>query len=165
MSSGFYWVFFYQMSAIILIIVFFFFFFNLLFLAVLGLRCCVQAFSSCGSGGHSSLWCSGFSLRWPLLFRSMGSRRKGFISCGTRAQAAPWHVGSSRCRARTRVPCIGRRILNHRATREAPYYCILKCMCPFSLTVLKIFSLILVFSSLTMMSLGVVFLILIIFFN
>ena len=32
---------------------------------------------------------------------------------------APWRVGSSRTRARTRVPCIGRRILNHCATREA----------------------------------------------
>ena len=32
---------------------------------------------------------------------------------------APRHVGSSRTRARTRVPCIGRRILNHCATREA----------------------------------------------
>ena len=30
---------------------------------------------------------------------------------------APRHVGSSRTRARTRVPCIGRRILNHCATR------------------------------------------------
>ena len=34
--------------------------------------------------------------------------------------AAPWHVGSSQTRARTRVPCIGRQILNHCATREAP---------------------------------------------
>ena len=33
---------------------------------------------------------------------------------------APWHVGSSQARARTRVPCIGRHILNHCATREAP---------------------------------------------
>ena len=33
---------------------------------------------------------------------------------------APRHVGSSRTRARTRVPCIGRRILNHCATREVP---------------------------------------------
>ena len=32
---------------------------------------------------------------------------------------APRHVGSSPTRARTRVPCIGRRILNHCATREA----------------------------------------------
>ena len=31
---------------------------------------------------------------------------------------APRHVGSSRTRARTRVPCIGRRILNHCATGE-----------------------------------------------
>ena len=29
------------------------------------------------------------------------------------------HVGSSQTRARTRVPCIGRHILNHCATREA----------------------------------------------
>uniref|UniRef100_A0A8C9CRL8 ribonuclease P n=1 Tax=Phocoena sinus TaxID=42100 RepID=A0A8C9CRL8_PHOSS len=37
--------------------------------------------------------------------------------------AAPWHVGSSRTGARTRVPCIGRRILNHCATREVLYMC------------------------------------------
>ena len=46
---------------------------------------------------------------------------------GSRAQAlelwciglaAPRHVGSSRTRARTHVPCIGRQILNHCATRE-----------------------------------------------
>ena len=36
--------------------------------------------------------------------------------------AAPRHVGSSQTRARTRVPCIGRQILNHCATREALYY-------------------------------------------
>ena len=33
---------------------------------------------------------------------------------------APQHVGSSQTRARTHVPCIGRQILNHCATREAP---------------------------------------------
>ena len=32
---------------------------------------------------------------------------------------APWHVGSSQTRTRTRVSCIGRQILNHCATREA----------------------------------------------
>ena len=31
----------------------------------------------------------------------------------------PRHVGSAQTRARTRVPCIGRQILNHCATREA----------------------------------------------
>ena len=34
-------------------------------------------------------------------------------------QVAPWHVGSSRTRAQTRVPCVGRQILNHCNTREA----------------------------------------------
>ena len=34
--------------------------------------------------------------------------------------AAPRHVGSSQTRTRTRVPCIGRQILNHYATRKAP---------------------------------------------
>ena len=34
--------------------------------------------------------------------------------------AALQHVGSSRTRARTRVPCTGRQILNHCATREVP---------------------------------------------
>ena len=33
--------------------------------------------------------------------------------------AAPRHVGSSKTRARTRVPCISRQTLNHCATREA----------------------------------------------
>ena len=95
------------------------------------------------SGGHSSLRCTGFSLQWPLLLRSTSSRRTGFSSCGTRAQqlwlagsraqaqqlwrtglVAPWHVGSSRTRAQTRVPCIGRQILNHCTTREV-LFCIL----------------------------------------
>ena len=91
------------------------------------------------SRGYSSMRCAGFSLRWLLLWRSAGSRCAGFSSCGTRARqlwfvgsraqaqqlwctglAAPWHVGSSQTRALTRVPCVGRRIPNHCATREAP---------------------------------------------
>ena len=90
------------------------------------------------SGGYSSLRCSGFSLRWLLLLRSTGSRWEASVVAalwaqqlwlaGSGAQAqqlrctrlvAPRHVGSSRTRARTRVPCIGRRILNHCTTREA----------------------------------------------
>ena len=93
------------------------------------------------SGGYSSLRCTGFSLRWLLLLRSTGSRRAGFSSCGTWAQqlwltgsrvqaqqlwctglVAPRHVGSSQTRARAHVPCIGRRILNHCATREVPLF-------------------------------------------
>ena len=35
---------------------------------------------------------------------------------------APRHVGSSQTRAQIRVPCIGRQILNHCTTREAPRF-------------------------------------------
>ena len=45
------------------------------------------------SGGYSSLWCTGFSLRWLLLLQSTGSRPAGSVvvahglsSCGARAQ-------------------------------------------------------------------------------
>ena len=91
------------------------------------------------SGRYSSLRCAGFSLRWRLLLRSTGSRCMGFSSCSTWAQqlwlvgsrtqakqswrtgfVALRHVGSSRTRDRTRVPCIGRQILNHCVTREVP---------------------------------------------
>ena len=81
------------------------------------------------SRGYSSLQCVGFSLRWLLLLWSTGSRHAGFSSCGTWAQqswrtglVAPRHVGSSQARARTRVPCIGRQILNHCTTREALFH-------------------------------------------
>ena len=57
-----------------------------LFMAVLGLRCCAQAFLVAGSGSYSLLRCMGFSSQWLLLLRSVGSRRAGFSSCGTRAQ-------------------------------------------------------------------------------
>ena len=38
------------------------------------------------SGGYSSLWSAGLSLRWLLLLWSMGSRHVGFSSCGTWVQ-------------------------------------------------------------------------------
>ena len=31
------------------------------------------------NGGHSSSWCAGLSLSWPLLLRSTGSRRAGSV--------------------------------------------------------------------------------------
>ena len=67
------------------------------------------------SGGHPSWRCAGLSLSWPLLLRSTGSRRAGSVIV-----AHGLSVGFSQTRARTRVPCIGRQILNHCATREAP---------------------------------------------
>ena len=92
------------------------FFFKLylfiLFLAALGLCCCVwiflylrQVWATLCCGAWAS-HCGGFSCcgAWAL---------------GVRASVAPLHVGSSQTRAQTCVPCIGRRILNHCATREA----------------------------------------------
>ena len=70
------------------------------------------------SGGHSSSRRAGFSLSWSLLLRSTGSRCAGWVVVA-HGPVAPRHVGSSQTRARTRVPCISRRILNHCATREA----------------------------------------------
>ena len=92
-------------------------------MAVLGLRFCARAFSSRGKRG-------------PLLIAVRGaSHHRGLSCCGAQAPdaqaqqlrptgpAAPWHVGSSQTRARTRGPCIGRQTLNHCATREAqPVY-------------------------------------------
>ena len=62
------------------------------------------------------------------------SHYRGLSCCGEQAPdaqaqqlwltglVAPWHVGSSQTKARTRVPCIGRQTLNHCATREAPLF-------------------------------------------
>ena len=84
------------------------------------------------SGGYSLLWCAGFSLRWLLLLRSMGSRRAGFSSCGSWALERMGSVvvahelscsaacgmfpdqGSNLC------ALLGRQIPNHCATREVP---------------------------------------------
>ena len=78
--------------------------------------------------GYSSLWCTGFSLQWLLLLQSTGSRaqaqqlwRTGLVTLQ--------HVGSSRTRARTRVPCIDRWILNHCTTREAPIIYLMNLYC------------------------------------
>ena len=43
------------------------------------------------SMGYSSLQCAGFSLRWPLLLGSMGSRHTGFSSCHTMGSVAVVH--------------------------------------------------------------------------
>ena len=43
------------------------------------------------SGVYSLLQCAGFSLRWPLLLQSTGSRCTAFSSCSTWAQQL-WHM-------------------------------------------------------------------------
>ena len=89
---------------------------------------------------ESSCPCEGFlQLRQAGVTLHRGARAflyRGLSCCGAQAPdaqaqqlwltgpVAPRHVGSSQTRARTRDPCIGRQILNHCATREAP-------RCPF----------------------------------
>ena len=84
----------------------------------------------------SSFLCEGFlQLRQAGATLHRGARashHRGLSCCGAQAPdaqaqqlwltglVAPRHVGSSQTRARTRVPCIGRQIFNHCATREAP---------------------------------------------
>ena len=103
----------------------FFFFFNFYLFIYL-------FFSGCFG---SSFLCQGFLRLWQAgatLHRGERvSHYRGLSCCGAQAPdaqaqqswltglVAPWHVGSSQTRARTRVPCISRQILNHCATREA----------------------------------------------
>ena len=89
-----------------------------LFLAVLGLRFC-EGFLQLRQAGAT------------LHRGARVSHCRGLSCCGAQAPdaqaqqlwltgpVAPRHAGSSQTRARTHVPCIGRRTLNHCATREA----------------------------------------------
>ena len=91
-----------------------------------------------GSSG-SSLLPAGFSLQRLLFLHATGTRARRLQQSGawtqqswvpgSRAQAqqwqpvglaALWHVASSLIRDQTHISCIGRLILYHRATREAP---------------------------------------------
>ena len=93
-----------------------------LFLAVLGLHCSAWA-SHCG--GFSCCRARALGAQASVVvvhgLSSCGSwaLEHRLSSCGTRA-VVPWHVGSSWTRDRICVPCIGRQILNHGATREVP---------------------------------------------
>ena len=59
-------------------------FFFTLFLAVLGLHCCVRAFSNCGEQGlYSSLQCAGFSFQWLLgRAQALGMQASVAVVCG-----------------------------------------------------------------------------------
>ena len=116
-----------------------------LFMAVLGLRFCVRAFSSCGKWGPLFIAVRGPLIIAASLVAEHRLQMHRLSNCGSRAQllrgmwdlprpglepvspaftglVVPWHVGSSQTRARTHMPCIGRQILNHCATREAPTF-------------------------------------------
>ena len=71
-------------------------------MAVLGLRFCVRAFSSCGKWGPLFIAVHGPLLLRPLLLRSTGSRRAGSVivahgpSCSAACGIFP-DQGSNRC--------------------------------------------------------------------
>ena len=95
-----------------------------LFLAMLGLRCCVGlplVAKGRGVGGlrrSCNSWAS--HCGWLLLLQRTGSRVWGLQQLWLGGLAAQWHVGSSRNKDQTHVPCAGRQILNHWATRGPP---------------------------------------------
>ena len=82
---------------------------------MLGLRFCARAFSSCGKRGPLFI-----AVRRPITIAASLVVEHRLQTHRLTGPVAPWHVGSSQTRARTRVPCIGRQILNHCATREVP---------------------------------------------
>ena len=100
----------------------YYYYFKLIYLIIFG---CVGSSPPCD--GFLQLRQAGATLHRG----ARASHYRGLSCCGAQApdaQAqqlwltgpfAPRHVGSSQTRARTHVPCIGRQILNHCATREA----------------------------------------------
>ena len=100
--------------------------FSLLFFLFVCLFVCLFFYGCVGS----SLLCEGFLQLWQvgatLHHGAQAFHYRGPSCCGAQApdvQAQQlWltgPVGSSKTRARTHVPCIGRQILNRYATREA----------------------------------------------
>ena len=90
-------------------------------MAVLGLCFCARAFSSCGKRGPLFIAVHGpLTIAASLVVEHRLQTRR-LSNCGSQAQLpmSQRHVGSFQTRARTHIPCIGRQILNHCATREA----------------------------------------------
>ena len=122
-SFRFWWSFTCIFFLLSLLFCFCFCFFNFIYLFIYG---CVG----------SSFLCEGFLQLWQVgatPHRGARASHHGDPShCGAQAPdaqaqqlwltgpVAPQHVGSSQTRTRTHVPCIGRQILNHCTTREAP---------------------------------------------
>ena len=83
-------------------------------MAVLGLCFCARAFSSCVKRRPLFI-----EVRGPLTVAASLLAEHRLQTHRLTGLVAPRHVGSSQTRARNRVPCIGRQILNHCTTREA----------------------------------------------
>ena len=119
--------------------------FYLFIFTVLCLRCCVQDFSSCGEQGllfvavcellivvaslvvKHGLQACGLQQLWRVdsvvVIRRLQSTDSVVV---VHRLSSLRHVGSSRTRAQTCVPCIGRQILNHCTTKEVPslHFCL-----------------------------------------
>ena len=108
-------------SLCVSLLFFFFFFLKFIYFWLCWVFVSVRGLSPvAASGGLSSSRCAGLSLSWPLPSRSTSSRHASsvVVAHGLCVMLrGMWE--SSQTRARTRVPCIGRQILNHCATREA----------------------------------------------
>ena len=113
--------------------------------AALGLHCWAGFLQLQPVGGVVQPWWAGSLLQWLLLW-SVGSWWGAFSTCCTVAQSL-WCPGpscsmtreSSWTRDRTPVPCMGRRILNHRNTREnSPQAFFYSHVVPEGLTILTV---------------------------
>ena len=82
-----------------------------LFIAALGLCCCVWAFSYCGEQELLSRLVRELLVALVSLVEAPEPWGTGSIDWGT-GLAVLWHVGSSQTRVQTCVPCIGRQILS-----------------------------------------------------
>ena len=94
-------------------------------MAVLGLHCCTQAFSSCGEQGILLIAACRLLILVAFLFLEHGPQSEGSAACRT-VLVASGHVGSSWARDQICVPCTGRRILYHWTTREVQDMDVLK---------------------------------------
>ena len=99
-------------------------------MAVLGLRFCARAFSSCGKRGATLHRCARASQCCGLSCCRAQAPDAQAQQLWLTGPVAPRHVGSSQTRAWTHVPCIGRQTLNHCATREALGIIFLAPFCP-----------------------------------
>ena len=100
-------------------ILIFIYLFIYLFMAVLGLRFCARAFSSCSKRGPLFI-----AVRGPLtiaasLVAEHRFQTRRLSNCGSRAQLLRGIWDLPRPGLEPVSPCIGRQILNHCATKEA----------------------------------------------
>ena len=83
--------------------------FSYLFWVVLGLHCCMRAFSGCGE-------------QWLLLYAVCR-----LLELWPTGLGVLQHAESSQTRDHSHVPCIGKRVLNYWTTREVLYPSVTVC--------------------------------------